>query len=117
MKIVRFVDGKMEFDKIELANFTALSNFPYKLKNDSRFMAYEKEGVCKMMMIDIDELPGPNRGDNLINIFHNIFGNFTVFHMYSGNGHHLYVPIKDGIKKEDFPHYKSSYLELSLIHI
>ena len=112
MQKVKFLNtGKKRecglFDFSQLKNTGVTSS-----QTDIRFALFsrDKEEVYAVLF-DIDKCPYIN-GLSLMDKICDMIGEYKLFHVFTGNGHHIYLPLQTPVPFDAILNYRASYLEL-----
>ena len=121
MKAITFVEqvtegkkkGKMKFHGD--FSWNAIRDFPVKDIPDLRFTLYKYEYesgtvLNNALLIDIDNTPIYGL-PALLDACVKVMGKWKMHHVYSGKGHHVYVPLTDPFLNEARVYYKKSWEE------
>ena len=100
----RYFVGDIEFHQ--------LKNSPSQSTQDLRFCLFtynDKVYANNAILIDVDNI-ALNRLSTLMNKCEEVFGKYKMYHLFTGNGHHIYIPLNKTFSEEQRKHYKTSYL-------
>ena len=75
-----------------------------------RFRHYHGDKFNYGFLMDFDSLPY-HEGERLLDMAYEVLGDITMYSVFTGNGYHIYVPVTEGIVKEEYRNYKVSYGE------
>ena len=81
-------------------------------QKDIRFELFNGDGTAKGFMFDFDNVTYL-QGYGLMKAAKAVLGDIEMHHVFTGNGHHIYVPVENGIDKEDCRQGKAHYTELA----
>ena len=121
MKVVKFKSKEQQLlskKKMEIfgdIEFSALKT-TRSTKTDLRFCLYEKVWVdqkpvinVKAILVDIDNV-SLLQGAKFRESVEQVFGNYKMYHLFTGNGHHIYIPLQQSHNKEVADDYMTDYL-------
>ena len=78
-------------------------------QSDIRFSLYDGNRDTNMaILIDIDHV-SMRAGIRLMAEAEPIFGQYKMYHVFTGGGHHIYIPLETPMATADYRHYRTSY--------
>lgn len=76
-------------------------------QKDVRFSLFDEEGSVGYMY-DFDHVT-EEEGKGLLDAVYEVLGDVKAYHVFSGNGHHIYLPVLEGISEAEFVQAKDDY--------
>ena len=77
-------------------------------QRDVRFSLANESGINMAFMLDFDNFREMD-GEYLLEDVVEVFGEYKMYQVFTGNGHHVYIPLKEGVESEQYLNYKDSY--------
>lgn len=73
-----------------------------------RFRVNHTDKLNYGFLMDFDNLP-KHEGENLLDMAWEVFGDIRMYSVFTGRGYHIYIPVDEGIGRDDYANYKTSY--------
>ena len=121
MKFLKFHSGKIRWLSNDDYDWTGIINAPTAgCAPDARFTLYyfnqhDKDWMGHTVLFDFDDL-GRDDVPDILDAMKEEFGNVGMFWFFTGNGHHVYIPIRKHFNSHDcrqcLADYTSKYLRV-----
>ena len=96
------------FTNIDYSHLSTINGFDGL--EDIRFTLFNRGAkVMHTLLLDFDGL-SMEKGKDLITTVQKVYGEHLMFHVFTGGGHHIYIPMDVGLEKANLCHYKESYI-------
>ena len=73
-----------------------------------RFRTNRDDARNEGFMMDFDNMK-KHEGERLLDMAYQVLGDIRMYSVFTGGGHHIYVPVEEGIAEDEYPCYRTSY--------